>query len=171
MSVPCSVVITRGTMRTGRGHEHLARQVGGGRMRNRVVRVNDVQLLVAGDLDDLVRQREQVLRLAEQRIARRFDAMKRQPGLVDAEPHGRVAAEHVNLVSARRQHLAQFGRDDAAASHRGVADDPDLHAGDFIRFPRTTGSAHDDALGPANAGERTELGVTAFDQLSKKRRC
>jgi hypothetical protein len=45
--------------------EHLPRQVRGGGVRNRVVRVHDVELLGAGDLDDLVGQRQQVLRLTK----------------------------------------------------------------------------------------------------------
>ena len=67
-----------------------------------VVRVDDVELLVARHLHDLVGQRQQVLRLAEQRIARRLDPVERQARLVVAEPERRVAAEDVHVVSARR---------------------------------------------------------------------
>ena len=92
----------RGTCRDARICRARYAAVG---VRNRVVRVNDVEPLARGHLDDLVRERQQILRLAEQRIARRLDAMERQARLVVAEPNGRVAAQDVDAVAARRQRL------------------------------------------------------------------
>ena len=51
--------------------EHLPRQQRRRRVRNRVVRVDDVEPELARHLHDPVRQRQHVLRLAEQRVARR----------------------------------------------------------------------------------------------------
>ena len=62
--------------------------------------VNDVQPFVSSDLDDLVRQRQQVLRLTKQWIGRRLYPMERQPWLVVAEPEGRVAAHEMHAVAA-----------------------------------------------------------------------
>src|SRR5204863_6652024 len=79
------------------------------------------------------------LLLAKQRIRGNFDAMERQTRLVVAEAEGRVAAQHMDVVAARGEHLPQLGGDDAAASNRGVADDADVH-GVFRSVDRTRGS-------------------------------
>ena len=81
MSVPCSVVMTRGRDRHFSRRENLSREIRGGRVRNRVVRVDDVEPLASSDLDDLVRERQDVLRLAKERIVRRLDAVERQARL------------------------------------------------------------------------------------------
>ena len=107
--------------------DDLPRKVGGGGVWNRVVRVDDVERLRASDLDDLVGQRQQVLRLAEERVRRRLDAMKGQPGLV-AQPERRFTADDVHLMPALAQRRRKLGGDDAAASDRGVADDTDVHS-------------------------------------------
>ncbi len=109
------------------GRQDLARQIPRGRVRDRVVRVDDLELLVARDLDDLVGERQEVLRFAEQRIGRRFDPVEEQARLVLAEPGRHVAAQDVDAMAARRERLAELGRDDAAAADRRVADDPDVH--------------------------------------------
>ncbi len=67
-------------------------------MRHRVVRVHDVEVLVAGDLHDLGRERQQILRLAKQGITRRFHPMERQTGLILAKTERRVAAQNVDVV-------------------------------------------------------------------------
>ena len=103
MSVPCSVVITFGTHAPLSGRQNLARQIPGRRVRDRVVRVDDVELLVARDLNDLVGERQEVLRFAEQRIRRRFDPVEEQPRLIVAEPGGHVAAQDVDAMAARRE--------------------------------------------------------------------
>ena len=110
-----------------RGSQDLPRQVRGRGVRNRIMRVHDIEVLVPRHLDDLVRQRQHVLRLAEQRVRGRLDAMKGEPGLVGAEPERRVAAQNVYVVAAGRERLPELGRDDAAASDRRIADDADPH--------------------------------------------
>ena len=137
MSVPCSVVTTRGAR--GRRLEHLLRQERRRRVRDGVVGVDDLELELARDLHDLVRERQHVLRLAEERIARRVHLMERQAGLVFAEPERRIGADEVHLVAALGERLGQLGRDDAAAADRGVADDADVH-GITVRRWRQLGS-------------------------------
>ena len=70
MSVPCSVVTVRGGGDRRRRGEDLIGQVGGRRVRHRVVGVHDVELVLLGDAHDGVGERQQVLRLAKQRIRR-----------------------------------------------------------------------------------------------------
>ena len=60
----------------GRAVEDLACKIGGGRMRHRVVRMDDIERALPGNMHDAARQREDVLRLAEQRVCRRVDAVK-----------------------------------------------------------------------------------------------
>src|SRR6185503_18422237 len=107
--------------------DDLAREETGRRVRDGIVRVDDVEAELARNLDDLVRQRQQVLRLPEERIGRRQHLVKRQPRLELAEPERRLRADEVDLVTAPGQRLAELGGDDAAAAHRGVTDDADVH--------------------------------------------
>ena len=104
------------------------------------MRVHDVEPELARQLHDLRGERQQVLRLAEQRVARRVHAMKRQPRLVIAQPERRFSADQVHLMAPAGQRLRQLGGDDAAASHRRVADDGDVHESCFSNPLRTTGS-------------------------------
>ena len=80
--------------------KNLPGEIGGGRVRNSVMRVNDVEIFLPRDLDDLRRQREDVLRLTKKRIAGRLDAMERQVRLIVTETKGRLAAQDVDTVSA-----------------------------------------------------------------------
>ena len=124
MSVPCSVVTTFGAL-TVRAQD-LSRQKRGRRVRHRVVRVDDVQTRLARHLHDPVRERQQILRLAEQRIRRRQHLVEEQPFLKLSEPERRFRADEVRLMPAQRKRLAQLGGDDAASADRGVADDADV---------------------------------------------
>ena len=78
------------------------------------------------DLHDPVGQRQQILRLTEQRIGRRQHLVERQPLLELAQAERRFRADEVHLMPAQRERLAQLGRDDAAAADRRVADDADV---------------------------------------------
>ena len=78
MSVPCSVVTVRDARAAGLGAQNLIGEIRRRRVRHGVVRVHDVELLLARDADDGVGERQQVLRLAEQRIRRRVHALERQ---------------------------------------------------------------------------------------------
>ena len=56
--------------------ENLPRQIRGRGVRNRVMRVDDVELMRARHLHHAIGQRQQILRLAKQRIAGRLDAVE-----------------------------------------------------------------------------------------------
>ena len=111
------------------------REIGRGRVRNGVMRVDDVEPLGRATRWTIVlASDEQVLRLAEQRIRRRLDPVERQAAADSRrQPERLVAADEMDLVAAARQRMRQLGRDDAAAADRGVADDPDVHEPCFSR--------------------------------------
>ena len=100
MSVPCSVVTTRGAAPGARRGQHLPREERRRRVRHGVVRVDDVEAELARHLHDPVGQRQQILRLAKQRIGRRQHLVKRQPRLELAQPERRFRADEVHLVAA-----------------------------------------------------------------------
>ena len=112
--------------------EDLPCQERGRRVGDRVVRVDHVQLELARDLHEPVGERQQVLRLAKQRVARRGDLMERQARVKLTEPERRVSADEVNLVAAVRERFRQLGGNDAAAPDRGVAENPDVQSGSLI---------------------------------------
>ena len=167
--------------RAARCGDDVPRQVGGGGVRDRVMRVDDVERLLARDLHDLVRR-------ARARTAARGTAgrpasrtrWKRRPRLIVAEAERRLAAQEVHAVTARGERLGELGRDDAAAADRRVADDADVHG----RAPRravASAAAANRSVGAADpvrrnprakrdAGERPELRVAALDQLHEQRR-
>ena len=124
----------------GRRGEHLVGEVGGRRMRDRVVGMDDVEPVVLGDPRDGIGQRQQVLRLAEERIRRHQDRLERQAGDAVAQPERRLAADQVHVVPPLRERVRQLGRDHAAAADRGVAHHPDLHGACFRSPGRRIGS-------------------------------
>ena len=95
-------------------------------MGHRIVRVDDVQLRLSRNLDDPVGERQEVLRLPEQRVRRCQHLVKEQSLLEVSEPEGRFRADEVRLMSAESQRLSQLRCHDAAPAHRGVADDADV---------------------------------------------
>ncbi len=149
--------------------DDVLRQIRGGRVRNRVMRVHDVERELARELHDLVRERQQVLRLAKQRVGRRVDAMEREARLVVAEAERRLRADEMHLVAAASQRLGQLRRHDAAAADRRVTDHPDMHAYLFKQMCTNDRLVHHDALGKPDARQRAELRIAAFDELAEAR--
>ena len=144
MSVPCSVVMVRGGALDGAGgirrREHLVGQVRRGRVRHGVVGVNDVEVPLLSDARDRSRQRQQVLRLPEQRVRRHFDGYERQSGYAGAPSKRRLAADQMDMMASNRQRVCQFGRDHPAPADRRIAHHPDVH-GRCLRTPeRSSGS-------------------------------
>ena len=168
MSVPWSVVITRGASALIGCGDHLLRHERRGGVRNRVVRMHDVEPDLARDLHDLVGERQQVLGLAEQRIRGRDDLVKRESLLVFAQPERRLRADHVHLVPPARQRLPELGGHDAAPANRRVADDPDVHPRSAFQQVRCQDWMPDDEpFGVRDADLRSELRVAALDELVK----
>src|SRR4029079_14848365 len=93
---------------------------------------------------------------------RRFDAVEGQAGLVVAQAKGCVRAQHVHVMAAKGEHLAQLRRDDAAASDGGVTDDADVHGvfnrvGRWIGSRTTTPSAHVTPASAPNCASRLSM--------------
>ena len=164
--------MTFGTLRVrsavGR-RDDLLGEIGGGRVRDGVMRVHDVERELARELHDLVRERQQVLGLAKQRIGRRVDAMEREARLVVAEPKRRLRADQMHLVAAPGQRLRELRGHDAAAADRRVTDHPDMHAYLFKQMFTNDRLVHHDALGKPHARQRAELRIAAFDELAEAR--
>src|SRR5687767_13735178 len=97
-------------------------------MWNGVMRMDDVEPELARDLDDSIREREQVLRLAKERIGRRQHLMEGESRLELTEAERCFRADEMDLVATAGERLAKLGRNDAAAPDRGIADDADIHA-------------------------------------------
>src|SRR5262245_22109298 len=111
-------------------------------MRDRVMCVNDIQPEFTGHLNDLVRERQQVLWFPEQRVRRGQHLVKRQARLELSEAKRRFRADEMDLMTAFRERLTKLGSDDAAAPDGGVADDADVHRSfqSRSRCGRSTGS-------------------------------
>ena len=124
----------------GRRVEHEAREIRGRRVRHGVVGVDDVEALAVGHLRDGVGQREQVLRLAKERVRRDLDLVEEQPRHSLPHPERRLAADDVNAMAANRECVSQLGRDYAAAADRGVAHHADVHVACFSSPGRWIGS-------------------------------
>ena len=97
-------------------------------MRNRVVNVQQIEVVALRDIRHAGGQSETIRRILEQRIIRDFDFV-----VVDARNTGvetdRIGVgDEMNLVSAIGQFEAQFGGHDTAAAIGGIAGDADFHA-------------------------------------------
>ena len=108
------------------GRQNLACQIGRSGVRHGVVRVHDVEPMVARQTDEGGGERKQVLRLAEQRICWRLDPLEREAWNARPPSERLVAADQVDLVAAARELAAQLGGHDAAAAEVRVAADADL---------------------------------------------
>src|SRR5204863_4212958 len=68
------------------------------------------------------------------------DLVERQAGMESPEPERLVRADQVHVVAAVGERLAEFGRQDAAAAHRRVTNNSNIHVlpGGFVpRNPLT----------------------------------
>src|SRR5262249_35933704 len=99
----------------------------GGRVRDRVMHVQRVQLLILGDLDDLRRQRQVVRRELEERVIEKIDLVKPQPLVQLTQPRRQSVTDEMDVVAALRQLAAQLGADYPAAAVRGEDCYADVH--------------------------------------------
>ena len=116
-----------GHLAAARRGQDLPREIAGGGVRYRVVGVDDVEVERARHVDQLVRERQQVLRVPKQRVAGRLHLVKREAGLELAEADRPLCADQADLVSAGGKRLGQLRGYDAATADRRVADDADVH--------------------------------------------
>lgn len=73
------------------------------------------------------RKRQRVRRVVKERIARDFNFMEKNVGIVQVHPDRRRVADEMNIVSARSQLLAKFGSHDAGAAISGITGYADAH--------------------------------------------
>ncbi len=106
--------------------QHLPRQHGADRVRNRVVHVQQIEFVDLRDFGHARRQRQIVGRILEQRIARDFHFVIVDVGLRFGQANGLRVGDEVHLVTALRQFQAEFGGDHAAAAVGGITGDSDL---------------------------------------------
>ena len=107
--------------------EHLAREIRGDGMRNRVVDVQQVQLVVGRDLSHAGGEGQVVGRVFEEGIIRDGDFVEGDVLLAAAEAEGLRIGDEVDLMAGRRQLDTELGGDNAAAAVGGIAGDSDLH--------------------------------------------
>ena len=93
---------------------------------------------VAGHLHDTRGEREDVLRLVEQRVVGRLDGVELDAAGIGPQPERDLAAQQVHLVAPPHEMAGQLGGDDAAAAQRGVTDDADLHGRSTAAGQRST---------------------------------
>jgi hypothetical protein len=91
------------------------------RVGHRVVHVHEVELVVAGDLDDLGGERQRVGRVLEERIVRHHHLVVEEPRLGRRRLEQRQArrervADDVHLVAAGGERHGELGGDDAGAA-------------------------------------------------------
>ena len=142
-------------------------------MRHGVMGMDDIEPLFARDAHEGVGQREQVLRLAEQRVRRCLDRGERQPRHAGAPPERRLAADDVDVMTAAGERVRQFRGDHAAAADRGVAHHPDVHGSCFNRpglriGSRTTiPSANATPARAPNCASRLSMSCLKMDEVRR----
>ena len=126
MSVPCSVVTT--LMSSPRLPQHLLRDPGAGRVRNRVMAVQQVEPVGQRDLVHPHGEREVVGRILEQRISADVDFVEIDARQKRREAERLLIRDEVNLVATPGERDPELGRDGARSAVRRIAGDADLHA-------------------------------------------
>src|SRR4029077_6749041 len=113
----------RETTRSGHG----TRQESADGVGNGVVDVEEVEGFGLEDFEHFCGKSESVGRMIKKRVARDFDLVKMDTGVVGIHPDGRGVADEMDVVSAGGKLLAELGGDDAGAAVRWVTGDADLH--------------------------------------------
>ena len=97
--------------------------------------VKQVEFLPVGDFPSSRGKSQGVRRIVEQRVIRNLYFVIEDAGSSHIQPDGRGIADEVHLMPPLREFKPEFGRDDAAASVRGVARDADPHGSSISRNP------------------------------------
>ncbi len=108
--------------------QHLPCQQRAHGVRNRIVHVQQVEIVQLRDLRHACGQRQIVRRIIEQRVARYFDLVVMNVGFLAAQPDGLSIGDEMNLVAALGQFQTEFRSHHAAAAVGGITSDANLHA-------------------------------------------
>ncbi len=111
------------------GGHHLLGQHRGDGMRNRIVDVQQIEVVVLGHFRHARRQRQAIRRILEQRIVGNFHFVIVDAGSAGVQPDGIGVGDEMDVVAAVGQLQAKLGGDDAAAAVGGIAGDSDPHVG------------------------------------------
>ena len=116
-----------GDERQAPGSRHGAREQRTHRVRNRVMNVQQVEMLGFGNLHHFDGEGQRVGRVIEKRVVRDFDFVEGDVFRAGIQPHGRSVADEVNVVPARGQLHAELGGHDSGAAVGGIAGDAYSH--------------------------------------------
>src|SRR6266496_1737079 len=97
-------------------------------MRNRVMNVEQIQVLSLGHSRHLGRQGKCVWLMLKQRIRHHLNFMKTHPLVQFSQPGGQGRRNEMHRVAARRELLAKLRADDTAATVGWIDCDPDVHS-------------------------------------------
>ena len=120
--------------------QHLIGQIRGRRMRHGVVRMHDLEVVIARYTRDRGGKRQEILWFAKQWIRRDRYRLEGETRRARAQPEWRFAADEMNVMSPVGQGVRQFGRHDATPAHRRITHHPDSHGVSLNRLDRCNGS-------------------------------
>ena len=143
------------------GREHRAREDRGGGVRHGVVDVEHVEAMIAAHLGHAHRQRQGVVGKPEQLVLVDRDGMEVQARRVRGQAERPLVGDEVHVVPARRQVLAERGRQHAAAAHRRVARDADAQ--------RVRRHVRDDARRRAACQPESSVNASSDRSMSSRR--
>jgi hypothetical protein len=108
--------------------ENLLGEMGADRMRNRVVDMENVELLVRRDLGHLRRQSQRIRRVRiEQRIGGHRHFMEVDSLVQTVQTRGESVADEVDFVAAARERHSELGGHDSRAAECRITGDSDSH--------------------------------------------
>ncbi len=122
--------------------QHLLRDPGARRVRNRVVHMQQVEPLVDHHLVHPNGEREIVWRILEQGIAPHVDFVEVYARQKYRQPKRLLVGDEVDLVPAGGERDPQLGRDRAGAAVRGITGDADLHSDSPAFHQASTRASH-----------------------------
>ena len=111
--------------------EHLPGQHRTHRMRNRIVHMQQVQIVKLCNLRHASGQGQVIRRIVEQRIPRNLDFVIMDIRFRAPEADGLRIRNEVDFVAALRQFQAEFGGHNTTAAIRRITSDPNFHVRKF----------------------------------------
>ena len=107
--------------------QHLLRQVRADGVGDRIVNMQNIQVISSHHFSHLRCEDQIVGRVFEQRVCEDFDLVEKD-ALVHRKANRKRIADEVNVVAAPGKFLAEFSSDDAASPVSWIASDADLHS-------------------------------------------
>src|SRR6516162_9082526 len=111
-------------------------------MGNRIMYVQQVEIVDFRHLGHAGGQRQVVRRVLEKRVTRDFHLVIMDVGLWIGEPNRLRVRDEMDLMAAPRQFEAEFGRDHAAATVGWITGNADFHRAPALNWDRLNLGAH-----------------------------